>query len=140
MRLDHYGPTEVVTEFFKPIGASISSEDTSDGTLLKGSLVCNTASSVGFRFTSSNITTTGDSVKAQGFNVTLEGELVPSTYGFHENCTNSVTEQDFADLPGCWVLGQSTLLSLIFLRDPRMPFAELLLSRSLLSGERLRRS
>jgi len=103
-------PTDAVTNIFNSIGAKISSEETSQGTLVTSEVACSTNSSVGFRFPSSNVSTANNSLKAQIFNVALEVLLVPSTNGGDENCTISLVGQDFAELPGLWVLGQSKLI------------------------------
>ncbi|KIX05814.1 uncharacterized protein Z518_03786 [Rhinocladiella mackenziei CBS 650.93] len=90
------GPTDVVTKIFDSVGARISSEETSEGLLLTAQVACDVNSTVGFRFPSSNT-----------FNISLGALLVPSTNASDPNCTISLVAQDFPDLPGLWVLGQT---------------------------------
>ncbi|OQU97789.1 hypothetical protein CLAIMM_03674 [Cladophialophora immunda] len=101
------GPTDAVTELFTSLGAVVSTASTPDGLLLTAQVSCSINATVGFRFPSSNVTATDQSVTAQTFDVAIASLLVPSTNASDPNCTVALIGQDFADLPGLWVLGQS---------------------------------
>ncbi|KIY00385.1 uncharacterized protein Z520_04070 [Fonsecaea multimorphosa CBS 102226] len=100
-------PTDAVTKLFTSLGAGISSELTPGGPLVTAQVSCSINASVGFRFPSSNVTAMNTSVKARIFSIPIESLLVPSTNGSSPNCTVAVVGQDFAELPGLWVLGQT---------------------------------
>lgn len=104
-----HSPTDVVAKLLTELGAQVSTQDTPDGPVVTGSMACSTTNSppVGFRFPSTNITSMDSSIVARTFNISLEGLLVPSLNASDPNCTVAVLGQDFAELPGLWVLGQS---------------------------------
>ncbi|EXJ72855.1 uncharacterized protein A1O5_04003 [Cladophialophora psammophila CBS 110553] len=96
-----------MAKIFDSLGAVVSLYGTFDEPLLTAQVSCSTNVTVGFRFPSSNVTAAEQSVKAQTFDVPIASLLVPSTDASNPNCTVALVGQDFADLPGLWVLGQS---------------------------------